>query len=100
MTTKKDSKIQKIEDEIKKIIDPELGIDIWTLGLIYDITILDPHTVHILMTFTSPFCPAGALLTSRVEQYVRDLGYETVDVEITFDPPWQPTQELRDALGM
>ncbi len=100
MEEKKDPKVQEIEDEIKKIIDPELGIDIWTLGLIYAINILDDKTVHILMTFTSPMCPAGGLLISRVEQYVKDLGYETVDVEVTFDPPWQPSTQLRDMLGI
>ena len=72
MTEKRDKKVIEIEEEIKKIIDPELGIDIWTLGLIYQINIIDTDTVHVLMTFTSPFCPEGALLTSRVSQHVKD----------------------------
>jgi len=93
--TKKD-----IEMEIRKIIDPELGIDIWTLGLIYETTIIDENNAHVLMTFTSPMCPAGGMLVNQVTQYVKDLGFENVDVEITFDPPWQPTEELREALGV
>jgi metal-sulfur cluster biosynthetic enzyme len=89
-----------IRDAIATIIDPELGIDILTLGLIYETTIIDEHTVHILMTFTSPMCPAGGLLTSQVHDRVAELGFDVVDVEVTFDPPWQPTKELREALGV
>lgn len=91
---------QDIEDEIKQIIDPELGIDIWTLGLIYGIKIIDDNSVHILMTFTSPFCPEGAMLISRVESVIKDLGFTKVEVEVTFDPPWQPSEELRNIIGI
>ncbi|HLF19583.1 MAG TPA: metal-sulfur cluster assembly factor [Bacteroidota bacterium] len=89
-----------IIEEIKKIQDPEIGIDIWTLGLIYSIDILDEKNVHILMTFTSPLCPAGGLLIGKVMEYLKDLGFEKVDVEITFEPAWQPSQELRALLGI
>lgn len=90
----------QVIEEIKKIQDPELGIDIWTLGLIYDIKILDEKNVHILMTFTSPMCPAGGLLISRVQEYLKDLGFEKVDVEVTFEPAWTPSNELREMLGI
>jgi len=91
---------EQIIEEIKKIQDPEIGIDIWTLGLIYDIRILDEKNAHILMTFTSPMCPAGGLLTGKVTEYVKDLGFEKVDVEVTFEPAWQPSAELRAMLGI
>ncbi len=93
------SKEQVIE-EIKKIMDPELGIDIWTLGLIYDIKIIDEKNVHILMTFTSPMCPAGGILISKVQEYLKDLGFEKVDVEVTFEPAWTPSVELGEMLGI
>jgi metal-sulfur cluster biosynthetic enzyme len=91
---------EQIIEEIKKIIDPELGIDIWTLGLIYDIKVLSEKEAYVLMTFTSPMCPAGGLLISKVQEYVKDLGFEKVDVEVTFDPAWTPTKELREMLGV
>lgn len=91
---------EQVIEEIKKIQDPELGIDIWTLGLIYDIKILSEQNVHVLMTFTSPMCPAGGLLISRVQEYLKDLGFEKVDVEVTFDPAWTPSNELREMLGI
>lgn len=91
---------EQIIEEIKKIIDPELGIDIWTLGLIYDIKVIDEDNAHILMTFTSPMCPAGGILISKVQEYVKDLGFKKVDVEVTFDPAWTPSPELREMLGM
>jgi len=91
---------QDIENEIKEIMDPELGIDIWTLGLIYDINIIDKNSVHVLMTFTSPFCPEGGMLISKVETVVKNLGFEKVNVEVTFDPPWEPSEQLREILGI
>jgi len=91
---------EQVIEEIKKIQDPELAIDIWTLGLIYDIKIINEKTVHILMTFTSPMCPAGGLLISRVQEYLKDLGFEKVDVEVTFEPAWTPSEELREILGI
>lgn len=91
---------EKIITEIKKVIDPELGIDVWTLGLIYEINIVDEKRVHILMTFTSPLCPMGGLLVSRVQEAVKDAGAEIADVDVTFDPAWVPTKELREILGI
>ena len=91
---------EQIIEEIKKVIDPELGIDIWTLGLIYEVNIINEDSVHIVMTFTSPLCPAGGLLISRVTEVVKDLEVKNVDVEVTFDPPWVPTKELREILGI
>ncbi len=91
---------EQVIEEIKKIMDPELGIDIWTLGLIYDIKIIDDRNIHILMTFTSPMCPAGGILISKVQEYLKDLGFEKVDVEVTFEPAWTPSVELREMLGI
>ena len=91
---------EKIIEELKKVIDPELGIDVWTLGLIYEITVISETKVHILMTFTSPLCPVGGLIMSKVSEAVKDAGYTDVDVEITFEPAWKPTKELRAMYGI
>lgn len=95
MTTKEEA-IELIET----IIDPELGIDIWTMGLIYEINIIDEKNIHIVMTFTTPMCPAGPALQKEVTDNMRSLGFDRVDLEITFDPPWKPSLELRQALGL
>ncbi|MBT4150759.1 metal-sulfur cluster assembly factor [Candidatus Woesearchaeota archaeon] len=89
------------EEIIKKIelcIDPDLGIDLWTLGLIYDIKI-EKDNVEILMTFTSPMCPYGPEMVKNVEDEVKSLGVE-VKVNVTFEPAWTPSEELREMLGV
>ena len=89
-----------IIDCLKTILDPEINLDIWTMGIIYGIDIKDDNEVKILMTYTTPFCPYGGVLTEQVKDKLRDLGCKTVNVEVTFDPPWQPSEELRVALGI
>ena len=90
----------QVIEYLETVIDPEVGIDIWTMGLIYNIDIKDEKTVHILMTFTTPMCPAGPQLQNEVQDTLRQLGFSAVEVEITFEPPWKPPQALRDALGL
>ena len=84
---------------MKKIIDPELHIDLWTLGLIYDIAIIKKD-VHIKMTFTSPMCPYGPVLVDNVTKGLETAGFSKADVEIVFTPPWQPTKEIMMMLGL
>lgn len=91
---------KKIIDAIKKVMDPELGVDLWTLGLIYDITQNNGH-VHIVMTFTSIMCPLGPQMIENIKQEVRKVkGVKTVDVEVSFEPMWEPTEDLRSLLGV
>jgi metal-sulfur cluster biosynthetic enzyme len=99
------SKEQVIE-AIKKVIDPELNIDVWTLGLIYDIDVKDDG-VDITMTLTSALCPFADELVMNVEKEVaKAAGKDESDedgfvrVNITFDPPWKPSEELRTMLGV
>ncbi len=93
-------KNKKIIDAIKKVMDPELGIDLWTLGLIYDIT-HENGNVHIVMTFTSIMCPLGPQMIENIKQEVRKVkGVRTVDVEVSFEPMWEPTEDLRSLLGV
>lgn len=92
---------QQIIDKIKLVKDPEIEIDIWTLGLIYKIT-MDEDGVEILMTLTTPFCPFANDLIAEVEKKVGELGYGEgeVRVELTFDPVWTPSDEVKMLLGM
>lgn len=95
-----DPKKKPIVEVLKTIEDPELGIDIWTLGLIYNID-LEEKTVHIRMTFTSIMCPVGPMIVESVQKKVKEVkNVEEVKVEVTFDPVWEPSEELREMLGV
>ncbi len=93
----RDLKEKDVIEKLKLVKDPELGIDIWTLGLIYKITI-DDEGGEVLMTLTSPFCPFANDLILGVEKAVGELA--EVRVEITFEPTWEPSEELRSSLGI
>ena len=85
----------------KHVEDPELGIDIITLELVYEVDISSDKEVAIKMTFTSPLCPFGPQLVGDVERSLKAyLGFETVTVDVVFDPPWVPSDELKAALGI
>ncbi len=98
MVTKED-----VIEVLKKVQDPEIQFDIWSLGLVYDIDI-QGSKVKILMTFTTPMCPYGPALLDDVRRQVSAIsGVTEVDVEITFNPVWNPdkmTEEARMALGI
>jgi metal-sulfur cluster biosynthetic enzyme len=96
---------ERIIEALKTIEDPELFLDIWFLGLIYNIGIddTDPTGAEIAidMTFTSPMCPAGPELRHAVVTKVGELeGVQKVTVNITFQPPWEPSDEVKGLLGM
>ncbi len=95
---------ERIIDTLKTCYDPEIPVDIWELGLIYEINISEGNDVHIKMTLTSPACPVAETLPPDVEQKVRDIpDVNTAKVEITFDPPWEKemmSEEARLELGM
>lgn len=91
---------EQIIEILQTIIDPEVNLDIHTMGLIYAINIKDEKTVHILMTLTTPACPVGPFIQSEVTDAMRELGFSAVEVEFTFDPPWKPPVALREALGV
>jgi FeS assembly SUF system protein len=83
----------KIISVIKTIYDPEIPVDIYELGLIYDVMVNENFDVKILMTLTTPNCPVAETLPVDVEDKVKTMkGIKSVEVEITFDPPW--TQDL------
>ncbi|GAA4233562.1 SUF system Fe-S cluster assembly protein [Postechiella marina] len=84
---------EKIVNVLKTIYDPEIPVDIYELGLIYDVFVNEDYDVKILMTLTTPNCPVAETLPLEVEEKVKSLNaVKDAEVEITFDPPW--TQEL------
>ena len=94
---------EKIIEALKNVYDPEIQLDVWSLGLIYNIEI-EGTKVKVLMTFTSPMCPYGPALLDDVRRHVSAVdGVGEVDVEITFTPVWGPdkmSEEARIALGI
>ena len=84
---------EKIVKVIKTIFDPEIPVDIYELGLIYDVFVNEDYGVKVLMTLTTPNCPVAESLPLEVENKIKSIPLVTdAEVEITFDPPW--TQEL------
>lgn len=94
ITTMSGKSFIELKEDIIKVIktcyDPEIPVDIYELGLIYDIAVDPGNNVHILMTLTSPMCPVAESLPRDVEEKVKKLeDVSEVKVEITFDPPWE-----------
>jgi len=84
---------QEVIRAIKTVYDPEIPVDVYELGLIYEISVFPINNVHILMTLTSPACPSAGEIPGEIERAVRGVeGIGEVSVEITFDPPY--TQDL------
>jgi FeS assembly SUF system protein len=94
----------KIVRVLKTIYDPEIPVDIYELGLIYDVMVNTDYDVKILMTLTTPNCPVAESLPREVEERVKSLDkVNDCEVEITFDPPWTQdlmSEEAKLELGM
>ena len=95
---------QDVIDILKTIFDPEIPVDIYELGLIYEITVKEDGFVHIDMTLTSPNCPVAGTLPPEVEQKVGKVeGITHSKVEVVWDPPWNPemmSEAAKLELGM
>ena len=80
---------QKIIDCLQTIYDPEIPVNIYELGLIYEIDVLPVNNIQIVMTLTAPSCPAAQSLPIEVDQKLRQIeGVNDVHVAVTWDPPW------------
>ncbi|MBO6879417.1 DUF59 domain-containing protein [Winogradskyella sp.] len=94
----------KIVRVLKTIYDPEIPVDIYELGLIYDVFVNEDYDVKILMTLTTPNCPVAETLPLEVEEKVKSINeVKDAEVEITFDPPWSQdliSEEAKLELGM
>lgn len=83
----------KVLDALKTVYDPEIPVDVYELGLIYEISIHPVNNVFVLMTLTSPNCPAAESIPSEVKHSIEKIeGVNDVNVEVTFDPPY--TQDM------
>lgn len=95
---------EKILRVIKTIYDPEIPVDIYELGLIYDVSVNEDYEVKILMTLTTPNCPVAETLPLEVEEKVKSINeVKSAEVEMTFDPPWSQelmSEEAKLELGM
>lgn len=84
---------EKVLQTIKTVYDPEIPVDIYELGLIYEINIYPVNNVYVLMTLTSPSCPSAEVIPEELEQKLRAIeGINQVKVAVTFDPPY--SQEM------
>ena len=94
----------KIVGVLKSIFDPEIPVDIYELGLIYDVFVNEDADVKVLMTLTTPNCPVAETLPKEVEEKVKSLDeVKDAEVEITFDPPWSQdlmSEEAKLELGL
>ncbi|MBL7471826.1 DUF59 domain-containing protein [Robertkochia sediminum] len=95
---------EKIVKVLKTIFDPEIPVDIYELGLIYDVFVNEDRDVKILMTLTTPNCPVAETLPVEVEEKVKTIAeVNDAEVEITFDPPWSQdlmSEEAKLELGL
>ena len=81
---------KEVRDALKGVKDPELGLDLVVLGLIYDIEVEGDH-VDAVMSLTSPMCPVAGEIVNNVKEAIEAVeGISSADVELTFDPPWTP----------
>lgn len=100
MPTKK-----QVIEVLKNCYDPEIPINIVDLGLIYDVQVRDDATVYVKMTLTAPGCPIARFLVEQVREAIMNgvKGVRRVDVELVFDPPWNPrmmSEEAKKMLGI
>jgi FeS assembly SUF system protein len=95
---------QSVVDVLKTVYDPEIPVDIYELGLVYDVNVEESGAVAIRMTLTSPMCPVAETLPPEVEEKVRGVaGVSDVKIDLVWDPPWSPSlmsEAARLELGM
>lgn len=81
----------RIIEQIKTCYDPEIPVDIWELGLVYDVDVQEGGGVHVRMTLTSPMCPVAEILPSEVEAKIRHVeGVADVKLDLVWEPAWNP----------
>jgi len=90
--------VEEINDALREVIDPELGLDFVELGLIYGVEVDAEGVVKVTYTLTSPGCPIGPQVEEQIEEFVSEIeGVTSVSSEITFQPPWTVDKMSEDA---
>ncbi|MBE5729314.1 DUF59 domain-containing protein [Candidatus Parvarchaeota archaeon] len=95
-------KEEAVIEGLKECYDPEIPVNIYDLGLIYKLEIKD-NDVNILMTLTSPFCPVIDYLLDQIKEEIKKRGAENVNIDLTFDPPWNKdmmSEAAKEELGL
>ena len=98
-----DKRIDQIIDNLKEVYDPEIPVNVYDLGLIYNVDVDESNTASIIMTLTAPGCPVADMLVEEITQAAQSVDtIETVNVDLTFEPPWEKSmmsEEARLELG-
>ncbi len=93
-----------IMEALKGVIDPEIGLDVVSLGLVYDVDVPENGEIKIKMTMTTPGCPLAMMITTDAKNILETIdGVKSADVELVWDPPWSPDMmdpEVRARLGI
>jgi FeS assembly SUF system protein len=101
--TPDDDLYKRIVENLREIYDPEIPVNVYDLGLVYHIDVHEDHHVDVLITLTAPNCPAAGVLPGQMEEAVRETeGVTSVNLEMTFEPPFSPqmmSEEARLELG-
>ena len=93
---------EKIIEVLKQVVDPEIGINVWDLGLIYGVEVDEGDRVNIKMTLTVPGCPLAAYLVQAVKLKLQEAGFRDVNVELVWEPRWTPermSDKAKEMLG-
>ena len=90
---------KKILEKLKSVLDPELGLDIVSLGFVREI-IVDKDSVKLIMTLTTPLCPMRDQISGQIKKSLKEINLNKVDIEYVFDPPWEPPPEAKAILGL
>jgi len=94
-------KKDEIINALKNVKDPEIGLDIVTLGLVYDIQIVDSGVIYIKMTLTTPMCPFGPQILDDVKFNIKEIkDVRDINIDLVFDPPWEPSDDLKIMMGV
>ncbi len=89
---------EEVYEALEEVIDPELGLDFVSLGLVYDVEIEGEGEVYVTFTLTTPACPIGPQVSEQMKEFVGDLdGVANVYPKMIFDPPWSPEMMSEDA---
>ncbi len=96
---------EDVEDALREVIDPELGLDIVSLGLVYGVDVKEDGDTTVRLTLTSPYCPLGPMIEQQVHSVTQFLpGIKDVTVDLVWDPPWDPrtmaSDEVKLELGL
>ena len=89
----------RIVEKLKTIYDPEIPVNVYDLGLIYDVAVHDNHSATITMTLTAPNCPLADFIVLQVKEGVESVeGVKEVDIKLVFDPPWSKDMMSEEAM--